>query len=174
MPIEPRSASEVLSKVYDSDSDTLRTSTTSVTIDNVTLAVDLSAADGDSVKISDGTDTLLVNADGSINVTPVGTWNIEIDAADGDSIKVSDGTDALAVNTDGSINTTDVIYASRVDDASATVTYIGKAAVGSANGSAVWQISRMTVSGTVTTIEYADGNISFDNVWDNRAALSYS
>lgn len=376
MPIEPRSASEVLSKVYDSENDTLRTSTTSVTIDNISLDVQLDATDGDSVRISDGTDTMLVNADGSINVSPVGTWNIEIDAADGDSIKVSDGTDDLAINADGSLNaaqsgtwninnvsgtislptdaatettlstlngkvpsnltvsstrllvdgsgvtqpvsgpltdaqlrasevpvqqpnefvtgthatgsettiefdtssgintivievlgtfegtvffegqinsawtgisvcnllaldgqvptdtsapgyymanttglkkfrtrcspvsgtvevaigggtghgvtaqiqsytfikqsdgdsiqTRDFALASRIDEASATVTYIGKADIGSLNASAVWRISRLTVSGTVTTIEYADGDSAYDNVWDDRASLSYS
>lgn len=60
----------------------------------------------------------------------------------------------------------------RVDEASATVTYIGKAAIGSSSGQSLWQISKIdTTSGTVIT--WADSNDSFDNVWDDRASLTY-
>lgn len=59
-------------------------------------------------------------------------------------------------------------------DTQASVQYIGLAAIGSLNSQAVWQILRITTSGTVQTGEYADGNDNFDNIWDNRAALSYS
>jgi hypothetical protein len=74
---------------------------------------DLSAAQ-DNVAISDGTDTLDINADGSINaVIADGGGSITVDAVDldirdlthaSDSVKVGDGTEFLAVNTDGSIN----------------------------------------------------------------------
>lgn len=70
----------------------------------------LSAAQ-DNVAISDGTDTLAINADGSINATQVGTWNVQatnLDIRDlthvSDSVKIGDGTDFMAVNADGSIN----------------------------------------------------------------------
>lgn len=65
-------------------------------------------------------------------------------------------------------------YATRVDEASATVTYVGEAQPGVAAASALWRIKRITVSGVVTLIEWADGNSDFDNVWNNRASLSYS
>ncbi len=65
-------------------------------------------------------------------------------------------------------------YATRIDEVSAAVTYIGKAVVGSLDASAAWQIMRLTTAGTETAIEYADGNLSFDNVWDDRASLTYS
>lgn len=45
---------------------------------------------GSEIIITDGTDTLEVNADGSLNV-------------DG-SVQIDDGTDTLAINTDGSVN----------------------------------------------------------------------
>jgi hypothetical protein len=61
----------------------------------------------------------------------------------------------------------------RVDEASGTVTYIGIASVGTLASEAKWQIYRMTISGTETIIEYADGNAEFDNVWNNRASLTY-
>lgn len=64
--------------------------------------------------------------------------------------------------------------ATRIDEASSTVTYIGKADTGTLNAAAEWQIQRITVSGSVTSIEWADGNAAFDNVWNDRASLSYS
>lgn len=62
----------------------------------------------------------------------------------------------------------------RIDEVDAVDTYIGKADPGSVESAAVWQIQRLTVSGTVTSIEWADGNDEFNNVWDDRASLTYS
>lgn len=63
-----------------------------------------------------------------------------------------------------------------IDEADASTTYIGKTSVGSATdtSSAIWQIVKISISGTVTTMSHADGNDNFDNIWDNRASLSYS
>ena len=65
-------------------------------------------------------------------------------------------------------------YATQLDEASSTITYVGKAAVGSATASAVWQIQRITATGPDLAIDWADGDASFNNIWDNRASLSYS
>jgi hypothetical protein len=62
----------------------------------------------------------------------------------------------------------------KMDEVSASVTYIGKARIGTATSAASWQIQKLGVSGTVTTITWADGDASFNNVWDDRAGLSYS
>lgn len=63
-------------------------------------------------------------------------------------------------------------YATRLAT-SGSVTYVGKAAIGSSSASSVWQIKKIDeTSGTVIT--WADGNSSFDNIWDNRASLTYS
>lgn len=62
----------------------------------------------------------------------------------------------------------------KVDEVDSSTTYVGWAASGTASSSASWKIQKISVSGTVTTIEWADGNQLFDNVWDNRASLSYS
>lgn len=62
----------------------------------------------------------------------------------------------------------------RIDEASSTVSYVGYAEPGTATSSAQWQIRRVTISGTQTITEFADGDTQFNNVWDNRAALSYS
>jgi hypothetical protein len=70
--------------------------------------------------------------------------------------------------------TPSLAYATQVDEASSTVTYVGKAAVGTATSVASWQISKITITGSVTAITFADGNANFDNEWDDRASLSYS
>jgi hypothetical protein len=62
-----------------------------------------------------------------------------------------------------------------VDEASATVTYIGYASPNALTYSPVWKILRITISGsTIYTTESADGDHEFNNIWDNRASLSYS
>ncbi len=65
-----------------------------------------------------------------------------------------------------------ILYTTRVDEASATVTYIGYAEIGSSQASAVWRIKKIDTS-SGTSIIWADGNDNFDNVWNNRAALTY-
>lgn len=65
-------------------------------------------------------------------------------------------------------------YAVRLDEPSVGVTYAGEAVVGTAGSAASWRIKRITESGTTTVIEYADGDTAFDNIWDNRASLTYS
>ena len=64
----------------------------------------------------------------------------------------------------------------RTDETSGT-TYVGRAAPGSATSVAAWQISRVVVvvgPPNTTTITWADGDNKSNNIWDNRAALSYS
>jgi hypothetical protein len=87
----------------------------------------------------------------------------------------------LATTTVGSKEVLDVnavlgggATATIIDDASSSITYIGKAALGSTLGDAVWQIQKIEVSGTVTRITWADANSEFDNVWNNRALLTYN
>lgn len=62
-------------------------------------------------------------------------------------------------------------FSIRIDEG-ATYTYFGFATPGSVEGSAVWRIKRLTNASD--TIIFADGNSSFDNIWTNRASLSYS
>lgn len=61
------------------------------------------------------------------------------------------------------------------DQVSSTVAYYGIAVVGSLLADAVWQIKKIvfTSSGGVS-VTWADGNNRFDNVWNDRATLSYS
>lgn len=61
-----------------------------------------------------------------------------------------------------------------VDVASASVTYKGYAKLGTGEDKPKWKIERITITGTVTKTEYADGNMNYDNIWADRASLTYS
>lgn len=79
-----------------------------------------------------------------------------------------DGTYGLVVTT------IDTPLAIRQDDTTtANVIYVGKAPVGSSTAGSVWQIHKIdNTSGSIIT--WADGDSNFDNVWNNRASLTYS
>ena len=66
----------------------------------------------------------------------------------------------------------DSLLALKLDEVSATLMYVGEAAAGSATASAVWRIKRIDTTSGID-LRWADGNIHFDNVWDNRASLTY-
>ena len=58
-----------------------------------------------------------------------------------------------------------------------TTYYTGWAEPGTgASSAAVWRIRKIVLdaSGDVSESGFADGNLNFDNIWDNRLALSYS
>jgi len=54
-----------------------------------------------------------------------------------------------------------------------TVTYIGIAAPGTAQSTALWQCMKIDES-SGTVITYADGNASFDNVATDLTSLTYT
>lgn len=65
-----------------------------------------------------------------------------------------------------------------IDEASATVTYIGWSIPGSntvdGKADARWKIKKVDETTNPTTVGYADGNDNYDNIWDDRASLSYT
>lgn len=63
---------------------------------------------------------------------------------------------------------------SRIDDVSSSLTYIGEAAVGANESDPIWRISRITISGTETKIQYANGSTSWNCIWLARASYTYS
>jgi hypothetical protein len=63
------------------------------------------------------------------------------------------------------------VFSVRMDEGS-TYVYIGHAIPGASTADDVWRIQRLTVASNA--IVFADGNSNFDNIWDNRASLSYS
>ena len=68
---------------------------------------------------------------------------------------------------------TDRNLALRYDEVDANTAYLGLAPINSANSAPVWQIKKLDYS-TGVDVRWADGNQSFDNVWDNRASLNYT
>jgi len=111
--------------------------------------------------LSDGTDVLAINADGSLNVT-VDNASIVVTATDldirdlthvSDSVKVGDGTDFLAVNNDGSINavvTATDLDIRDLDSASDSV---------SAVQSGTWDIGTVTSITNAVTVTATDLDI---------------
>lgn len=75
---------------------------------------------------------------------------------------------------EGTTVTTATVKTTITDQATADILYVGVADIGSSNASAVWQIKKVETVGNVTTTTYADGNSNFDNVWNNRATLTYA
>ncbi len=67
----------------------------------------------------------------------------------------------------------DAALAQVIDQASATVTYVGEAKPGAALADAVWRIQRITTSGSLTRVEWA-GTGDFGHPWDGRAGLAYT
>lgn len=77
----------------------------------------------------------------------------------------------VAIISGGSGATSD--YSILIDEPTAGIMYIGKAVTGSSSAAAVWQVKKLTESGTETSILFADGSNSFTNIWDARASLTY-
>lgn len=78
----------------------------------------------------------------------------------------ADGKPVVAIGCAGSALLTD-------KTTTASTTYIGSASIGSLTSAAVWQIFKIADSSGDKTITWADSDNSFDNIWDNRASLSY-
>lgn len=57
---------------------------------------------------------------------------------------------------------------------SGSTTYFGYTLTLGANpASAVWKIRREVTTASVTVASYADGDANYDNIWNNRASLTY-
>lgn len=86
---------------------------------------------------------------------------------DGSGGTISDS-NPLPVQLDG-----DFAINVQIDSGDSQIEYIGTAVIGSVTSAAVWKIKRVNYT-TGTVIKYADGNESFDNIFDNRESLNYS
>ncbi len=88
---------------------------------------------------------------------------------------MSKGTGGLS--TSGiTLNVHNIQGASRLDEVGSTL-YFGQALAGTLDAASVWQIQRITFptpGQDDMVLEWADGNIRYDNIWDDRLALSYS
>ena len=59
-------------------------------------------------------------------------------------------------------------------DTVGSTTYLGYATAGTVTSAGTWAIKKIVESGQDVVITWADGNKSYDNIWDNRLALTYS
>lgn len=131
-------------------------------------------------------DTVIV--DGSAVTQPVSATDLDIRnlTSVSDSVEVKQATRSnLLANASIQMAGSDVTSANpviatspylalRLDDSStANVTYIGKAAIGTATSAASWQIFKLDESSGLS-ITWADGDANFNNIWNNRTGLTYS
>jgi len=90
-------------------------------------------------------------------------------------ISTQPGFDVFQRTTNTSLDIETQEYTSRIAPKSdnANISYVGKAIIGTNTGSALWQIQE--INETVgTIILWADGDSTFDNIWDNRESLTYT
>lgn len=94
---------------------------------------------------------------------------------DGDVISLSEHGRAGGVSTGQAFKfTRGVEEQIIIDETTVGTTYIGTAPIGAATSAASWQIIKLTEVNQITKTTYADGDDNYNNVWDNRASLSYS
>ena len=67
-----------------------------------------------------------------------------------------------------------LVETTRIDVASSTVTYVGKAKAGASEADPVWRIQKIVsdASGSMS-IKYVDGNSDSDSTWNDRALYAY-
>jgi hypothetical protein len=59
-------------------------------------------------------------------------------------------------------------------DSVGSTTYLGYADPGTLTSAALWAVKRVIETGNDVSITWADGDNSFDNIWDDRLTLTYS
>ena len=65
-------------------------------------------------------------------------------------------------------------YAIRLDPEEGFPAFLGRAAIGSAESASTWEIRKITDTGNILAVIWANGNGDFDKSWNNRATYSYS
>ncbi len=63
--------------------------------------------------------------------------------------------------------------AKKIDSVSTGLTYIGYALPGTLETEPYWLVKKITVVGTVTTIDYSNTSKMFTDIWNNRTGLTY-
>lgn len=61
----------------------------------------------------------------------------------------------------------------RLDEVSDTLFYVGKAEIGKVDSDANWLIIKYSTTGNILKSEYANGVELFNQVWNDRATLTY-
>jgi len=71
------------------------------------------------------------------------------------------------------ISRIDVETTTKIDTVDTNTTYVGEAKLEASTADAVWQILKITKSGTETSVLSADSDLRFDNIWDSRTSLIF-
>lgn len=112
-----------------------------------------------------------------LNVTGGGTEAsaLRVTLANDSTGVLSIDDNGASITIDGTVTANPTDYIREIDTDGSNL-YVGYAVPGTATSSASWKIKRIVSSGTPTdySARFADGNTNFDNIWDNRASLSYS
>ncbi len=96
-----------------------------------------------------------------------------VQIADSNKIVINPATKEKQDEMVSSINSLAGASAVRIDEASSTITYVGKAVAGTLDSDSAWQIFKMDTSSGLE-ITWPDGESSFTFVWDDRVSLSYT
>lgn len=81
--------------------------------------------------------------------------------------------DGSAVEVVGSFASVDSQYSTLVDLVSSSLIYLGEAIPGSLSSSPSWLIKKIVISGSSISILCANGSGDYDQIWDDRSALTY-
>jgi hypothetical protein len=73
-----------------------------------------------------------------------------------------------------SVFAVDYPYASRIDETDPNAVYQAFANPGALDGETKWAIKKITVTGSITKIEWAGGENAMTKEWDERATYTYS
>ena len=65
-------------------------------------------------------------------------------------------------------------FISNTDDDGAGTVYTGYALRGTATSAAGWFVMKSVTTGTITTVRFASAPFEMDQVWDDRASLTYT
>ena len=72
------------------------------------------------------------------------------------------------------LKTTSPVYAKRYAVVDSSTSYLGDAEVGSSESAPRWRIQKLQFASGGVTILFANGSTEFNQVWADRASLSYS
>ena len=131
-----------------------------------------------NVKLTDGLVTATITNVSGKQALDVNVTDLSINHS-ADSIKIGDGTNTVtstavdgkrALDVNAMVNEESV----QIDEPDPVTTYVGYAPLGTSSAAASWKIKKITVSGTQTTVSYANGSSSYNNAWTNRATLTYT
>jgi hypothetical protein len=66
----------------------------------------------------------------------------------------------------------DSLGALKLDEVSSTLFYVGESSIAAPTSSPMWRIRKIDTT-TGVDVKWADGDAFYNNVWDDRASLTY-